>query len=261
MNQSSPNIEYFAPVIAGTILFALLIAFIIYFVLLYRKSQVKFTLERERLKKELLHIENEVKEQTLVNVSRELHDNLGQVASLIKINLNMMSDTLDAEDTERIDDSLVLLKQMIGDIKTLSASLKGDNIREKGWFNLIDSDFERLNKQDGIEALFEMEGDLTLDPEKEVILYRVYQEILNNTIKHAKAQQIHLAITEKNNLLSFNYSDNGMGFDLQHVTKGSGLTNMKERCQIIGAQLEINSEPNHGTQIQIRLNSKHGREH
>lgn len=258
MNQTTLNIEYLVPVFAGTLLFALLIAFIIYFILLYRKSQVKFTLERERLKQELLHIENEVKEQTLIHVSRELHDNLGQVASLIKINLNMMSDSLNAEDTERINDSLVLLKQMIGDIKTLSASLKGDNIREKGWVNLIYEDFERLNKQDKVDFSVDTEGDLTLDPEKEVILYRIYQEILNNTIKHADATSILLSIVARNGFIYFVFSDDGIGFDLQQVNKGSGLTNIQERCQMIGAQLEIRTEPNQGTEIEIRLNSNNG---
>ena len=238
----------------GTILFGLLAVFIIYFILLYRKSQVNLHFEQERLQQELLRVENEVKEQTLINVSRELHDNLGQIASLIKINLNMMSKDLNKEDTERISDSLKLLKGLIGDIKSLSASLKGEKIRHKGWIYLIREDVERINKIEGLQITFDYSGDGVLQHEKEVILYRITQEVLNNTLKHAKATEAKLSISCSENQLLLYFSDNGIGFVPTKVVKGSGLTNIEDRCKMISAVLELKSQVSNGTQIQISLN-------
>lgn len=247
------NFEYLIPVITGTLLFGLLTVFIIYFILIYRKTRVKLNLERERLKQELLRVENEVKEQTLINVSRELHDNLGQIASLIKINLNMMSKEQNKEDTERVNDSLILVKGLIGDIKSLSASLRGDKIRNKGWINLIREDIERVNKMEGLHISFEYDANGELEHEKEVILYRITQEIVNNTLKHAKATEAKLSIFKTQNELHLHFSDNGIGFVSSKVIRGSGLTNIEDRCEMIGAILKIKSQPTMGTEIQISL--------
>lgn len=252
-NSPISKIEYLIPVISGTLLFALLISFVVYFILLYRKSHVKFQLEREQLKQELLRIENEVKEQTLIHVSRELHDNLGQIASLIKINLNMMSQNLSADDLERVNESLILIRQLIGDIKTLSASLSGETLHKKGWIATIEEDLRRIHSLGGLKVDFRCSGTYQLHQDKEVILYRIIQEVLNNTLKHSKATEAQLFIASEDNDLSIQFSDNGVGFDFDTVVKGSGLSNIEARCKMIQAEVEIRSAKDAGTQIQIKL--------
>jgi two-component system NarL family sensor kinase len=140
-----------------------------------------------------LRVENEVKEQTLTNVSRELHDNFGQIASLIKINLNMISKDLASEDLEKVEESLSLVKQLIGDIKSLSSSLNGDQIRQLGWLEVVKNEVERVNKTGVLTIKFVVENWWTLSHEKEVILFRMVQEMMNNTLKHAQAH--HRRIT------------------------------------------------------------------
>lgn len=245
--------EYLIPVISGTILFALLVTFIIYFILLYRKTQYKLDWERERMKQELLRVENEVKEQTLINVSRELHDNFGQVASLIKINLNMISKDLKPGDLQKVSESLLLIRQLIGDIKALSASLSGEKIRKLGWLIALSEDVRRINAIGAMQIEFTEGEHISLPHEKEVILYRIIQELFNNSLKHAKASQAHLSIESNEGQVFVRYADNGIGFNEDQVVYGSGLTNINERCKMIEAKVELQSQKGEGTRISITL--------
>lgn len=247
--------EYWAPIVAGTLLFGLLTIFIIYFILLYRKSQTKLHFERELKKQELLRAEVEIKEQTLVNVSREIHDNLGQAAALVKINLNLVSKNLSEEDQQKIDESRDLLKKLIGDMRSLSESLNGDNIRRKGFISMIQADVDRINKLEYIQVEFEHSKEkILLETDQLIILYRMIQELFTNTLKYARADKINLNIEQNHHQLSVNYSDNGIGFDYQAaLNKGSGLTNIKDRCDIIDAKLYFESEINEGVNVRITL--------
>lgn len=254
MHKGSSTIEFLIPIVAGTILLAGLTVFIIYFILLYRRSQDRFRYERERLKQELLRIENEVKEQTLENVSREIHDNFGQIASLIKINLNLLSRELEGEQLEKAQESMDLLKQLITDMKSLSRSLNGESIRTTGWIAMIETDVERINRLGIAYLTFLTEGDpLAIEPGHQLILYRVVQEMMNNLLKHANASQAFLSILARDGQIHISYADNGVGFDKysEDHKPGAGLTNMEARCSMIGAGFTLTSIPGQGTQIQI----------
>lgn len=251
------SFEYLFPVVMGAILFALLAAFIIYFILLYRKSQTKLHFERERILQELLRVENEVKEQTLVNVSRELHDNLGQVASLIKINMNMLSKKLEGNELIQINELITLIKQLITDIKSLSDSLKGERLKQLGWLESITEEARRFNTIEGFDFKLQIDGESELTHEQELILFRMIQEMLNNTMKHSRANEAALSVTCAPQKTSIHYSDNGIGFKLDSVKRGAGLNNMEDRCDLINANFELKSAPTAGTQISINLNHEH----
>jgi signal transduction histidine kinase len=245
--------EYLIPVFAGTILFGLLLVFVIYFILIFRKTQTTLDFERERIKTELLRVENEVKEQTLTNVSRELHDNFGQIASLIKINLNMISKDLASADLEKVEESLSLVKQLIGDIKSLSSSLNGDQIRQLGWLEVVKNEVERVNKTGALRLNCVAENWFPLSHEKEVILFRMVQEMMNNTLKHAKATTAELLIESSAEQTKIEFSDNGIGFNLTEVKRGNGLINIQERCKIIEATVDFSTNEAMGTKICIIL--------
>lgn len=249
------NTNIITTIITGTLLFGLLTVFIIYFILLYRKSQTKLYYERERRKRELLQAEVEIKEQTLVNVSREIHDNLGQAAALVKINLNLVSDQLSEADQAKLDESKELMKKLIGDMRSLSQSLNGDNIRRKGFIAMLQTDVERISKTGYVEVNFaHPQENILLDVDQLIILYRMLQELFTNTLKYAKATNIELKIDQNEKELIVNFSDNGIGFDYEKaLNKGSGLTNIKDRCEIIDAKLYFESELNEGVKVQITL--------
>lgn len=244
------------PIIIGTCVFAILIVFIVLFVINYQKRQKEFENERAALKKALLETEIEIKEQTLTNISRELHDNIGQIASLIKINLNLLSSDLPETDKLKVEDSIVLIKGLIKDIKALSVSLKSENLQRFGLVKMISKDIERYKSIGDLSVDFESGETIhEMDAETEVILYRMSQEVFNNILKHAEASTVSVKVLEENKNLTFSFKDDGQGFNADTVELGSGLINLKERCKMIGAELKIESVINQGTLIEITLDT------
>lgn len=252
--------ENAVPLFGGTLLVSLLVAFVIFFVILYRKAQLQFKLERQEFQQALLQAEVEMREQTLTDISRDLHDNFGQVASLIKINLSMLSPADAEDDKTRLEESRSLLKQLISDIRSLSTSLNSNNLQKVGLLGMIKNDVERVNRSGFLEMDFRHEeSDVDVDPEKSVFLYRIFQEILNNALKHSQATQAEVAVhSEKQNLI-LQVGDNGVGIPSEVLEnarqggKGNGLVNIKERCKMIGAECRIESSGNKGTFIEIIL--------
>lgn len=248
------SFDYIAPVAIGTLLIIFLISFIIYFIVSYQRSQRRFIKEKAKLKEELLQAEIEIREQTFTNVSRELHDNIGQIASLIKVNLNMISNLKNPEDKEFIDQSKDLISDLIKDIKSISYSLNSKNLEEIGLVAMIERDVQRINRSQAFQLKLENSlGFLDFNNEKSKLLYRMSQEIFSNMLQHSKASKASLTISKMNDKVTFKFYDNGVGFSSSErdSKKGSGLSNLRARCQIIGADIEIKSEPGNGTEISI----------
>ena len=233
---------------------------IIMLVLVYQKRQVQYLSEKEQLKvqfeKELFQSQIEIQEQTLRHISRELHDNLGQVASLIKINLNTLQLADTEKASEKIEDTKHLTRQLIADIKALSVSMGSDRIVQTGLAKAIETEVERLNKTGEFTATYGLQGAMpAIDNDKAVILYRMAQEVLNNIIKHSKAKQINVLLQVSKNLFTLAFSDDGVGFNAAEKlnSSGAGLRNLTSRALLINAQLTIRSTAENGTNITIEL--------
>lgn len=248
------------PILIITIFFIVIATGVIMLVLVYQKRQVQYFREKEQLKvafeKEHLKTQIEIQEQTLQHLSRELHDNFGQVASLIKINLNTIQLSSPEKAQEKIEATKDLTRQLIADIKSLSVSLGSDWLAQVGLVKSLETEVERLNKTGEFTASFEVIGEIpSLNNDKLVILYRMAQEVLNNMVKHSQAKQIKILLHASGNLFILAFSDNGTGFDVDEKMKasGAGLRNLNNRALLINAQLHIQSLPGQGTTITISL--------
>jgi signal transduction histidine kinase len=240
--------------------FLLLGLFIIFLSLLYSRKQLRNKQEKERIQSQfaqaLLQSQLEIQEQTLQHISRELHDNLGQVASLIKINLNTIKLSETEKTEQKIENTKELTRQLITDLKSLSVSLGADRISQGGFANALEIEVDRLNKTGQFTATIRKEGSMpTMDNDKAVILYRMSQEILNNMVKHSQAQQITILLHATEHLFTLAFSDNGVGFDLEEKKKsgGAGLRNLQNRAGLISARLSMKSAPGNGTNITIQV--------
>jgi signal transduction histidine kinase len=246
--------------IAGITICFVMLAYIINFLFLYQKRKKILVKESEDLKLEfeqqLLLSQLEIKEQTLQHISQELHDNLGQVASLIKINLN----TLSLQDTEKatakIEHTKEITRQLITDIKALSVSLGADRIAQTGLVKALEIEVDRLNKTDAFEASFSQQGSIPeLGQDKSVILYRMAQEILNNMVKHSGATHFDISVKGSENLFILEFNDDGEGFDVttKKQSGGAGLRNLENRARLINALLIMESKPGKGSRVRIEL--------
>lgn len=252
--------KYIILIIGGTIILFLLVIFIVAFIFLYQKRYYKYLKDKQdqaiQFSHTLLQSQIEIQEQTLQHIARELHDNLGQVASLIKINLNTLQLTDTEKAAEKIANTLELIRQLITDIKSLSVSLGSDRIAQTGLAKAIETEVERLNKTDQFTASYELKGTMPeIDNDKAVILYRMAQEVLNNMVKHSRAKQIKILLQVSETLFTLAFNDDGIGFNAEEKmnASGAGLKNLATRALLINAQLHIKSFPGTGTQIRIEL--------
>ncbi len=239
-----------------TFLFLLMGLFVFSFFLVYRKNQNAKETQIEKLNNALLQAQIEIQEQTLQHISRELHDNLGQVASLIKINLTTLKLNDPEKAVEKIEHTKDLTRQLIADIKSLSVSLGSDRIAQTGLARAIETEVERLNKTGEFVAVCELQGAMPdIDADKSLILYRMSQEVLNNMVKHSEAKHINIFIHVNENVFILAFRDDGIGFNAAEkmTASGAGLRNLTNRATLINAQLHIQSLPGDGTEITIKM--------
>lgn len=247
-------------VISITLIFLIGALFIVVYVNLYNEKKRKHREERELLQVQfsqtLLQSQLEIQEQTLQQVSRELHDNLGISASLVKIHLT----TLPLENPEllpvKVEETKDLVRQLITDIKALSVRLDGDRVGRVGLIKSIGTEIERINKTGQFIATLNYDGSIPdIDPGKATILYRMVQEILNNAVKHSQAKNINVNVQTSDKNLTLAISDDGCGFDWEakRNSGGAGLFNLTNRANLIQAVLSFNSVAGNGTTVTIEL--------
>lgn len=242
-------------IIAASLFVLLLVvaAFMLFRIYLKRKN--KLILEKERMsiqfEQTLLRSKLEIQEETFTYIGREIHDNIGQVLSLARINLNTMTPA-DEQKVTLIDE---LMGKALTDLRNLSHSLDADMIRNSGWLKAAERLFNALGKSGTCKVSFAVEENLpNLGPEKPIILFRMIQEIINNIIKHAGAKEIKFQASRKDNQIVVNITDDGKGFDRTVVATGAGLQNLETRAKMIDANLYIHTVPGSGTSVIIFIN-------
>jgi signal transduction histidine kinase len=230
-------------VIAGFLLFRI-----------YLKKKNILLLEKERIRlayeQTLMRSRLEMQEQAFTQISHEIHDNIGQVLSLVRLNINTIG-----LPEERIAATDALLERAITDLRGLSHRLNTNYIREIGLTAAIQQLLGNLaNTRQFKTSLDGLTVDTSFNEEKSIILFRIVQEVINNIIKHAKATAIHVGITTTPGGFQLTIIDNGIGFDTTLIEQpnGLGIHNMQERAKIIDAELCIESQPGKGTTVIIK---------
>lgn len=215
-----------------------------------RKNQLIFENERMRHEYEdaLLNTRLEIQEHTMNYISSEIHDNIGQTLSLARIQMN------NEDEPESASMADELLGKAIADLRLLSHNLNTNHIRETGFIEAVQSlasQFERTGRYE-IDIKNETSGELYIDEEKGLIVFRIIQEVLNNVIKHANATRIAIEIEQQAHEASITITDNGDGFEPESVkSSGIGLKNMRDRIRLVGGHFSLSSTPGEGTQVKI----------
>ncbi|HEY1870146.1 MAG TPA: sensor histidine kinase [Chitinophagaceae bacterium] len=261
-----PQKEY--EIITGLIVvvFILLLAgaFIISLVSFNNRRKKKHIDEKlamqSNFQQELLRTQLEIQEQTLKNISQEIHDNIGQVLSLAKFNLGTIDISQIDKLQQKIDDSKNLVGKSIQDLRDLAKSLDTDYVVQMGLARSIEYELEMIKKTEAFETTFEINGSpYKFDQQTELIVFRIVQETLNNIIKHSKASRILVDLKYDLNNFRISVSDNGQGFPVDKSREnekpagGLGIKNMQNRAKLIGAEFNILSKPGEGTLVEISL--------
>lgn len=257
--MQNPSTQGIIILIVGiTILLLLLISFIITIVYKYKQKQNAYFKEIEALKtyhkNTLLQSQLEIHEQTIQNISREIHDNIGQKLTLAKLYLNSFDYNDRHTATQQISDSINIIGQSINDLSHLSHSMSSEIILNNGLINGLEVETAQLSKTGIFKVQFSATGStIFLDSNTELVLFRIVQEVLNNIIKHARASVIDINLHYTATLLEMQVTDNGVGFTIDKNNTGTGLLNIKKRADMLKGKLVINSSPGHGTIIKIEI--------
>lgn len=230
----------------------------------YKQRKVEYLTEiqikNEIHQKELLATQLEIQQATMQQIGRELHDNIGQKLTLVSLyTQQMLYENKVPEVSDRIDQVSQIINQSLQDLRSLSKTLTDDNISQKEIITLIQEEVDNTNAFKKCEVFFEHNFEqLELEFVHKNVLLRIIQEFIQNSIKHSQCKNIFIALnTSKENLWELSIKDDGVGFDSsKKLSNGIGLTNMKNRAKIIGADFSFESKINGGTQLNIRFKNK-----
>lgn len=224
-------------------------------VIKYNKSRIKHIKDKQAFQQTLLTAQIETQEQTFENISQELHDNIGQ--QITALNFQLENQKLKQPDTkEALDEISETLSTIARQIQSLSHSLNPNWLQQQGLIAAIVQEIERLDHISNIDFQFRCDDALALSLkiEEQIIVFRIFQELINNVLKHAQAQHILISIHAAQPF-QLSVSDDGIGFDWEQMktqSKGLGLLNMQKRAQIIGFDCVIESKKAQGTSIVLK---------
>lgn len=252
MQKNTNDIVVFLLVVSVLIL--AMVAFIVIILYMYRKKQIAFLQNLEQIKltheKNLLSAQLEMQESTFQHISREIHDNISLSLTLAKLQLNTLNLTDQQVSEEKIRASVSHLSQSIKDLSAISKGLNTELIKQQGLTRAVDDEIKRIRETGvfSIDCIF-TGTPIHMDPNQELLVFRIIQEAFNNIIKHAEARHSELSIHFDKQKLYMAISDDGVGFDtkLNPVNKQAGLKNMETRAKLLGGTMHISSELNHGT--------------
>lgn len=256
------NSNFVWVVFIGTFLLTGLIVFIIISFLIYRKKQILHLIEKEKLaiqfQQELLNAQMEIREQTMQTIGADLHDNIGQLLSLTSLTLNSIELDNNEKTQQKIDTAIELNLKSIREMRLLGKLLHGEQLLKLGLEEAIRQETSWVEKSGRyvIDYLVEGEEPAEQNADKDLILFRITQEILNNIIKHSQAKEISIKLVYQQPGIRLRVIDDGAGFNIAEMPeekKGMGLKNIQKRAEIVGGEVFIQSQPSEGTCVEIYI--------
>lgn len=252
------------PVFA-TIVFLVLTVFIVSFALLFQKRQLQNYREKQNLQetyqRELLQSQIEIQNHTLQQIAQELHDNIGQLLTVIVMRLNSLEDDAEQTDTKlSVKQTRDLVRTVIGDVRALSKTLDHDTVQRFGLLPSLTLELERIERTGRIHTQLVTYGEAySLGEQTEIVILRMVQESINNVLKHAQAQTITVSADYKSDDFILTIADDGKGFAVEEASArtleqaGAGLNNLNRRAGLLGGACTVDSRLGEGTRVQIQL--------
>lgn len=209
-----------------------------------------------RLSKRLV----EAQETERRHLARELHDEIGQALTVLKISLQAIESAPDAPTTrQHLENSLEIVEQTLQQVRDLSLNLRPSLLDDLGLVPALRWFMDRQGQQAEFTVHFAAdEIQEPLPPDLDIAYFRIAQEALTNIMRHAQAQHVHAELHKRASILQMTIRDDGVGFDVEEVLESAdavmtsmGLLNMQERALLIDSQIDISSIPGKGTEIRV----------
>ncbi|MFD2936795.1 sensor histidine kinase [Spirosoma flavum] len=250
----------------GTVFLLLITVTPILFVLMHQRQYIRYLRDKEDIKtlyqQELLQSQLEIQNQTLQQIANDLHDNIGQLLTVVIMRLNALEEeVINLDHQQSVQETRDLVRTIITDVRTLSKTLDHDTVSRFGLLSSLTLELERIQRTGHINTQLTTLGEqYILGEQIEIVLLRMTQESLNNALKHAKATNLHVMADFKADSFTLTIADNGRGFSVHEATNrqldesGAGLSNLHRRAGLLGGTCTIISQPDAGgTRVEIRM--------
>lgn len=243
-------------ILITTLTVVVLVVVIIVIFSIFQNRKVKFLYEQkeaeQRFEEEIIKSQLETQEQTLQNISWELHDNIGQLLSVARMQLNIIQADLNENKKNLVNETGEIISKSLQEIRSLSKLLNPEVVKNIGLEEAIQLEIDRFNRLNFINASLIINGDSrAINQKDEIILFRILQEFLSNSVKHSKTSKLEVTLTYSTATLTIRIQDFGLGFDENTVKKGSGLLNMKNRAKLINTIFDLKSAKDKGVSLTL----------
>lgn len=204
------------------------------------------------------HLQN-IREEERTSIAREIHDELGQQLTGLKMDILWLARKLGKQDDEiekKIKSTVQLTDETVRTVRRIATELRPSILDDLGLIAAIEWHSTEFENRFSIQTVFKSElSQLDLEPATATGLFRIYQESLTNVLRHANAKKITSTLYIEEDVLVMNITDNGKGFDINtiHDKKTLGLLGMKERTLIMGGDYEIKSNAGKGTSVTVSV--------
>jgi PAS domain S-box-containing protein len=200
-----------------------------------------------------------IREDERTSIAREIHDELGQQLTGLKMDIYWLSRKINTTDDEikaKLNESIQLINATVASVRKIATDLRPSILDDLGLIAALEWQGEEFEKRSGTRVKFINEaGDVLLKPDAVSAIFRIYQELLTNVARHANATLVKVVLEKRNNNVFFTLTDDGTGFDLQTISqkKTLGLLGIKERTLILGGTYEFKSSPGEGSETIISI--------
>ncbi|MCF3109611.1 histidine kinase [Niabella sp. CC-SYL272] len=260
MNNAS---ELIILIVYGILLVILLVFFAIAFAVIQKQRlnnyRMKLQEVQQKTESDLLKLKLEIQEQAYRAVSREVHDNIGQVlGSVVLIMETELSKNKEERNDQIFEASITRIRSTIDNSRNLCHRLNGQQVERMGLVPSIKRELAYLSLNSSLQTAFvhpPEEQMPRLGNTQTLILFRIVQEAIHNILRHANAGMltIKIALNESTKMMEMEITDDGVGFDSSLASKGMGLLTMKERAKLLGGILEVKTAVQKGSTVLLSL--------
>ena len=224
-----------------------------------KRGEESLVLQREQLRA-LAERLQWVREEDRKQVARDLHDQIGQILTAIKMDMTWMTRHLpesEAEVLARLAESIPLINDGVKTVRAICSGLRPGVLDDLGLAAAIEWQASEFSSRHGVHCQVSVPPvDLHLDGDRATATFRIFQECLTNVIRHAQAKTVRVELCQEDESILLIVKDDGIGFhtsDSSNALGSLGLLGMKERAQFCGGDVQISSSPGKGTTVTVRV--------
>ena len=258
--STTPSERYLIVYMICVLVIVTTLVILFFIVFQKRKNQLLIDkiMQQQAFEAELSNAQTEIQEQTLKNIGWELHDNVGQLLAAASMQMNILKTQVSDEVKENFTEAASTVKQSLKEVRMLSRSLNNEVVLNIGFEQSIENELNRLKKLKFATAELHVKGEIVpfKNTKHEIIIFRILQEFFSNTVKYSESKNLSVKLEYSKEHLCIVASDDGKGFAIETVQKGSGLLNMKSRAELINAEYNLKSEVGEGVTLELKYPNK-----